>query len=105
MVVLKLGRGKGPDNWGKGLRPGQAGKDPKDWGKAVAAGKALTIGKGLWQVGNALKIGNRPVASQPLQKGGYAGSRRRTVIGLDHRLGPIQKKYGQESTPGCAARL
>jgi hypothetical protein len=35
----------------------------------VAAGKALTIGKSLWHVGNALKIGNRPVASQPLQKG------------------------------------
>jgi hypothetical protein len=40
-----------------------------------------------------------------LQKGGYAGSRRRTVIGLDHRLGPISRKYGWESTPGCAARL
>jgi hypothetical protein len=25
-----------------------------------------------------------------LQKGGYAGSRRRTVVGLDHRLGPYQ---------------
>jgi hypothetical protein len=99
MVVLKQGRGKGPDNWGKGLRPGQAGKDPKDWGKA------LTFGKSLWLAGNTLKIGNRTIASQPLQKGGYAGSWRRTVIGLDHRLGPIQKKYGWENTPGCAARL
>jgi hypothetical protein len=61
----------------------------------VAARKALKIGKSLWQVGNALKIGNRPVASQPLQKGGYAGSQRRTVIGLDHRLGPIHKKCGR----------
>jgi hypothetical protein len=99
MVVLKLGRGKGPDNWGKGLRPGQAGKDPKDWGKA------LMFGKSLWQARNALKIGNSPIASQPLQKGGYAGSWRWTVIGLDHRLGSIQKKYGRKSTPGCAARL
>jgi hypothetical protein len=61
----------------------------------VAAGKALKIGKSLWQAGNALNIGNRPVASQPLQKGGYAGSRRRTVIGLDHRLGPIRRKCGR----------
>jgi hypothetical protein len=105
MVVLKLGRGKGPDNWGKGLRPGQAGKDPKDWGKGRGSRKALMIWKSLWQAGNALKIGNRPVASQPLQKGGYVGSRRRTVIGSDHRLGPIQKKYGRESMPSCAARL
>jgi hypothetical protein len=30
-----------------------------------------------------------------LQKGGYARSRRRTVIGLDLRLGPIHRKYGQ----------
>jgi hypothetical protein len=37
--------------------------------------------------------------------GGYARSQRRTVIGLDHRLGPIQKKYGWESTPGFAAKL
>jgi hypothetical protein len=34
MVVLKLGRGKGPKIWGKGLRPGQAGKGPKYWEKA-----------------------------------------------------------------------
>jgi hypothetical protein len=40
-----------------------------------------------------------------LQKGGYAGSRRRIVIGLDHRLGPIPRKYGRESMPDCAARL
>jgi hypothetical protein len=39
-----------------------------------------------------------------LQKGGSAGSRIRTVIGLDHQLGHIQKKYGWESTPGCAAK-
>jgi hypothetical protein len=47
------------------------------------------------------------VGSEPkleLQKGGYAGSRRRTVIGSDHRLGPIPRKYERESTPGCAAR-
>jgi hypothetical protein len=30
-----------------------------------------------------------------LQKGGYAGSRRRIVIGLDHRLGPTHKKCGR----------
>jgi hypothetical protein len=30
-----------------------------------------------------------------LQMGGSAGSRRRIVIGLDHRLGPIQRKCGQ----------
>jgi hypothetical protein len=30
-----------------------------------------------------------------LQKGGYTGSRRRIVIGLDLRLGPIHKKYGR----------
>jgi hypothetical protein len=40
-----------------------------------------------------------------LQKGGYAGSRRRTVIGLDHRLGPTPRKCGQERSPDCAARL
>jgi hypothetical protein len=40
-----------------------------------------------------------------LQKGGYAGSRRRTVIGLDDQMGPIQRKYGWESTPDRAARL
>jgi hypothetical protein len=34
MAVLKLARGKGPKNWGKGLRPGQAGKGHKDWEKA-----------------------------------------------------------------------
>jgi hypothetical protein len=39
-----------------------------------------------------------------LQKGGYEGSRRRTVIGSDHRLGPIPRKYGRESMPGRAAR-
>jgi hypothetical protein len=40
------------------------------------------------------------VGSEPkleLQKGGYAGSRRRTVIGLDHRLGPTHEKCGWES--------
>jgi hypothetical protein len=37
--------------------------------------------------------------------GGSTGSRRRTVIGLDHQLGPIQKKYGREGTPGCAAKF
>jgi hypothetical protein len=30
-----------------------------------------------------------------LQKGGYARSRRRIVISLDLRLGPIHRKYGQ----------
>jgi hypothetical protein len=30
-----------------------------------------------------------------LQKGGCAGSWRRTVIGLDHRLGPTHKKCGR----------
>jgi hypothetical protein len=104
MVVLKLGRGKGPKNWGKGLRPGQAGKDPKDWERPVAAGKALTIRKSLCQAGNVLKIGNRPIASQPLQKGGYAWSRR-IVIGLDHRLGPTPRKCGRSLWLSCAARL
>jgi hypothetical protein len=32
-----------------------------------------------------------------LQKGGCMGSRRRTVIGLDHRLGPTHKKCGRAS--------
>jgi hypothetical protein len=32
-----------------------------------------------------------------LQKGGYAGSRRRIVIGLDHQLGPTHKKCGRAS--------
>ena len=40
-----------------------------------------------------------------LQKGGYAGSRRRTVIGLGLILGPTPRKCGRESTPGCAARI
>jgi hypothetical protein len=40
-----------------------------------------------------------------LQKGGYAGSRRRTVIGLDHGLGPTPRKCGREQLPSCAARL
>jgi hypothetical protein len=31
---------------------------------------------------------------EDLQKGGYAGSQKRIVIGLDHRLGPIPRKYG-----------
>jgi hypothetical protein len=44
---------------------------------------------------SSVKIGNRPVASQPLQKGGYAGSRRRTVIGLVTRLSPTHKKCGR----------
>jgi hypothetical protein len=48
-------------------------------------------------VGSELKL--------ELQKGGYAGSWRRTMIGSDHRLGPIPRKYGRESTPGRAARL
>jgi hypothetical protein len=30
-----------------------------------------------------------------LQKGGYAGSWEEIVIGLDHRLGPIQRKCGR----------
>jgi hypothetical protein len=34
-----------------------------------------------------------------LQKGGYAGSQRRTVIGSDHRLGPIPRKYGRKVCP------
>jgi hypothetical protein len=30
-----------------------------------------------------------------LQKGGYVGSWRRTVIALDHQLGPTHKKCGR----------
>jgi hypothetical protein len=30
-----------------------------------------------------------------LQKGGSVRSRRRTLIGLDHRLGPISRNYGR----------
>jgi hypothetical protein len=47
------------------------------------------------------------VGSEPkleLQKGGHARSRRRTVIGSDHRLGHIPRKYGRESMPDRAAR-
>ena len=39
------------------------------------------------------------------QKGGHARSRRRAVIGLDHRLGPTPRKCGREGTPVCATRL
>jgi hypothetical protein len=39
------------------------------------------------------------------QKGGYARSREGTVIGSDHRLGHIPRKYGRESTPGRVLRL
>jgi hypothetical protein len=40
-----------------------------------------------------------------LQKGGYARSREGTVIGLDHRLGPIPRKCGRCQLLGCATRL
>jgi hypothetical protein len=33
-----------------------------------------------------------------LKKGGYAGSWRRTVIGLDHRLGITPRKCGRRSS-------
>jgi hypothetical protein len=55
MVVLKLGRGKGPKNWGKGLSPGQAGKYPKDWGKARGSRK----GPNDWE---------KPIASEECSK-------------------------------------
>jgi hypothetical protein len=45
------------------------------------------------------------IGRMDLQMGGSTGSWRRTVIGLDHRLGPIQKKYGRERSPGSAPRL
>jgi hypothetical protein len=32
-----------------------------------------------------------------LQKGGSAGSRTRTLFGLDHQLGPTQRKCGRAS--------
>jgi hypothetical protein len=32
-----------------------------------------------------------------LQKGTYAGLRRRTMIGFDHRLGPTHEKCGREN--------
>jgi hypothetical protein len=38
-------------------------------------------------VGSELKL--------ELQKGGYAGSQEGTMIGLDHRLGPIKRKCGR----------
>jgi hypothetical protein len=34
-----------------------------------------------------------------LQKGGSAGSRRRTVIGLDHQLGPIKRSMDGKVRP------
>jgi hypothetical protein len=45
------------------------------------------------------------IGEDGLTNGWAAGSRRRTVIGLDHQLGPIQKKYRRESMPGCAASI
>jgi hypothetical protein len=38
-------------------------------------------------------MGSKPKLE--LQKGGYAGSQEGTVIGLDHGLGPIQRKCGR----------
>jgi hypothetical protein len=47
-------------------------------------------------------MGSKPKLE--LQKGGYARSREGTVIGSDHRLGHIPRKYGREIAPGRAAR-
>jgi hypothetical protein len=49
------------------------------------------------EVGPTTSVGDRCGLFPRLerQKGGYAGSRRRTVIGLDDRLGPIQRKCGR----------
>jgi hypothetical protein len=46
-------------------------------------------------VGKAVYSGDVYRGPDSLQKGGHAGSRRRVVIGLDLRPGPIQVKYGQ----------
>ena len=40
-----------------------------------------------------------------MQKGGHTGSRRRAVIGLDLRLGPILKEVWTSMQLGCATRL
>jgi hypothetical protein len=46
-------------------------------------------------VGKAVYSGDVYRGPASLQKGGHAGSRRRAVIGLDLRSGPIQVKYVQ----------
>jgi hypothetical protein len=38
------------------------------------------------------------------KKGGYVRSRKGTVIGSNQQQGHIPRKYGRESTPGCAAK-
>jgi hypothetical protein len=45
------------------------------------------------------------IGEDGLTNGWVCGSLRRTVIGLDHQLGPIQNKYGRKSTPDCAAKF
>jgi hypothetical protein len=63
---------------------------------------------GLCQSRSALPKGRRPariVSEVATTKGGYARSRRRTVIGLDQRLRPTPRKCGRERSPSCAARL
>jgi hypothetical protein len=63
---------------------------------------------GLWSMcprGSGVNAACDHGQCEPSQKGRYAGSRRRTVIGLDHQLGPIPRKYGREGTPSRAARL
>jgi hypothetical protein len=51
--------------------------------KNLVVGKAVCFGRSL------------PGISQLTEMGGHAGSRRRAVIGLDLRPGPIQRKCGQ----------
>jgi hypothetical protein len=46
-------------------------------------------------VGKAVHSGDVYRGPASLQKGGYAGLRRRAMIGLDLRLGPIPRKCGQ----------
>jgi hypothetical protein len=57
-------------------------------------GRATGVYDGLCEAGSKPGRTRRHVVSG-FQKGGHAGSRRRVVIGLDLRLGPIQRKCGQ----------
>jgi hypothetical protein len=49
------------------------------------------------EVGPTTSVGDRHglFSRLELQKGGYAGPWRRTMIGLDHRLGPTPRKCGR----------
>jgi hypothetical protein len=51
--------------------------------KNLVVGKAVCFGRSL------------PGISQLTEMGGHAGSRRRAVVGLDLRLGPIRRKCGR----------